>query len=201
MKTIIVTGGYGFIGGNFIRLLAKERPDWKIVNVDKCTYAANPKYIADLDIDNYDIDISNTEAVIRGYSPDFIVNFAAETHVDNSIKDPGVFVKTNVLGTQHLLDLSIKYNVKKFVQVSTDEVYGHLAPCDPPFDEDTPIDPRSPYSASKAGADHLVQAYHNTYGLNTCITRCSNNYGPNQNREKLIPNMINKALKDEPLPV
>jgi dTDP-glucose 4,6-dehydratase len=201
MKKILVTGGLGFIGSNFIALLKQTNPEYKIINVDKVTYAAH-KDLIDSSIKNYYEDISDDVAIdniFKDEQPDFVVNFAAETHVDNSIKDPLVFVKTNVLGTANLLNCSLKYGVERFVQVSTDEVYGSIKQGG--FTEKSPIEPSSPYSASKAAADHLVHSYYKTYKLNVGITRCSNNYGPNQHNEKLIPHMVSKALRDEPLPV
>ena len=201
MKKILVTGGLGFIGSNFIALLKQTNPEYKIINADKVTYAAH-KDLIDSSIKNYYEDISDDVAIdniFKDEQPDFVVNFAAETHVDNSIKDPLVFVKTNVLGTANLLNCSLKYGVERFVQVSTDEVYGSIKQGG--FTEKSPIEPSSPYSASKAAADHLVHSYYKTYKLNVGITRCSNNYGPNQHNEKLIPHMVSKALRNEPLPV
>lgn len=202
-KVIIVTGGCGFIGRNFIELLTQSRPDYFIVNIDKLTYAGNNKIVHD-NVKHYHCCITDSVSInqlIKLNSPEAIVNFAAETHVDNSIKDPTTFVNTNVVGTTVLLNAALKYGVSKFIQISTDEVYGHLGPYDKPFNELTPINPRSPYSASKASADHIVQAYHHTYGIDTCITRCSNNYGPYQHKEKLIPLMIDRALNNQQLPV
>ena len=201
MKKLLVTGGLGFIGSNFIQLVKYLSPQYSVVNIDKITYAAH-KNLIDESIKNYYEDISDDtliDAIFRDEKPDFVVNFAAETHVDNSIKDPLVFVKTNVLGTANLLNCSLKYGVERFVQVSTDEVYGSIKRGG--FTEKSPIAPSSPYSASKAGADQLVLSYHKTYKLNVGITRCSNNYGPNQHNEKLIPHMIAKALRGEKLPV
>lgn len=194
---ILVTGGCGFIGSNFIDLLKNQRPEWNVVNVDKLTYAANTP---SREVVNYFRDIQeDLTDIFETYNFDYVVNFAAETHVDNSIKDPLVFVKTNVLGTANLLNNSLKYGVKRYLQVSTDEVYGSIAKGG--FTEQSPIDPSSPYSASKAAADHLVLSYNKTYKLNVGITRCSNNYGPKQHKEKLIPLIISKALKGEKLPV
>lgn len=194
---ILITGGCGFIGSNFIDLLKKQRPEWHIVNVDKLTYAANTP---NREVVNYFRDIQeDLSDIFEIYNFEYVVNFAAETHVDNSIKDPLVFVKTNVLGTANLLNNSLKYGVKRYLQVSTDEVYGSIVKGG--FTEKSPIDPSSPYSASKAAADHLVLSYNKTYKLNVGITRCSNNYGPKQHKEKLIPLMISKALKGEKLPV
>ena len=205
---LLVTGGAGFIASNFIRYLRHQHPEDTIVNLDVLTYAGNLNSLTDIEAssDHYSFvkaDITNTEdihSVMRG-GVDVIVNFAAESHVDRSILDPAVFVRTNVLGTQVLLDVARHYGVKKFVQVSTDEVYGTLDLHSPAFTETTPLQPNSPYSASKAAADLLVRAYHETFGLSVNITRCSNNYGPYQFPEKLIPLMIINALEDKPLPI
>ncbi len=208
--TIIVTGGAGFIGSNFIFYMLKANPDCRIVCLDKLTYAGNLSTLASVmkkpNFRFVKADICDREAVDRLFAeekPDVVVNFAAESHVDRSIEDPGIFLETNILGTQVLMDACRKYNVKRFHQVSTDEVYGDL-PLDRPdlfFTETTPIHTSSPYSASKASADLLVMAYHRTYGLPVTISRCSNNYGPYQFPEKLIPLMIANALNDKPLPV
>ncbi|MFR9710653.1 dTDP-glucose 4,6-dehydratase [Paenibacillus sp. MB22_1] len=203
---LLVTGGAGFIGSNFIRYMLKHHPDYRVVNVDALTYAGNLENLQSVENHpNYSFvraditDIAIMDALI-GQGIDVIVNFAAESHVDRSITDPSVFVRTNVLGTQVLLDAAKKYKVSKFVQISTDEVYGSLGATGL-FTEETPLMPNSPYSASKAGGDLLVRAYHVTYGLPVNITRCSNNYGPYQFPEKLIPLMLSKALADEGLPV
>jgi len=208
---VLVTGGMGFIGSNFIRLLLAERPGWQIVNLDLLTYAGNPDNLADvaeaLDPAFYrfvraDItDVGLLEILFHESRFDAVVNFAAESHVDRSIRSAAQFVITNVLGTQHLLDAARYARVSRFVQVSTDEVYGELGPGDPPFTESHPPEPSSPYSASKAGGDHLVAAAHRTHGMDTVITRCSNNYGPYQFPEKLIPLMIDRALSGGELPV
>ncbi|MCY9542857.1 dTDP-glucose 4,6-dehydratase [Paenibacillus alvei] len=203
---LLVTGGAGFIGSNFIIYMLKKYPDYQIVNVDVLTYAGNLENLADIHNNlNYrfvkaDIaDVQSMEHIFKeGF--DVVVNFAAESHVDRSILEPDIFIKTNVLGTQILLDASKKYGVTKFVQVSTDEVYGSLGETGL-FAETTPLAPNSPYSASKAGGDLLVRAYHETYGLAVNITRCSNNYGPYQFPEKLIPLMIANALNGKKLPV
>ncbi|MCR4661269.1 MAG: dTDP-glucose 4,6-dehydratase [Clostridia bacterium] len=210
MKTILVTGGAGFIGNCFCKLLLKERPEWKVVNVDALTYAANPSTIKEeLNNSNYIFykeDIRNRDGIFKIFEtehPDIVVNFAAESHVDRSIENPGIFLETNILGTQVLMDACRKYGIERYHQVGTDEVYGDL-PLDRPdlfFHEDTPIHTSSPYSTSKASADLLVLAYHRTYGLPVTISRCSNNYGPYQFPEKLIPLMINNANHDKPLPV
>ena len=210
MRTIIVTGGAGFIGSNFIFHMLDAHPQDRIVCLDKLTYAGNLSTLAPvMDKPNFRFvraDICDREAVFALFEeekPDVVVNFAAESHVDRSIEDPGVFLRTNILGTQTLMDASRKYGVKRYHQVSTDEVYGDL-PLDRPdllFSEQTPIHTSSPYSASKASADLLVLAYHRTYGLPVTISRCSNNYGPYHFPEKLIPLMIANALNDKPLPV
>lgn len=209
-KKILVTGGTGFIGNCFCKLLLKERPDWKIVNVDCLTYAANPSTMEEeLKNPNYkfykaDIrDRVRINEIFEAEHPDVVVNFAAESHVDRSITNPQIFLETNILGTAVLMDACRLYGVERYHQVSTDEVYGDL-PLDRPdllFHEDTPLHTSSPYSTSKASADLLVLAYYRTYGLPVTISRCSNNYGPYQFPEKLIPLMINNALSDKPLPV
>ena len=207
---ILVTGGAGFIGGNFVHYMLNKYHDYMIVNLDALTYAGNLETLKDVqDKKNYKFvkgDISDREFIFDLFGNekfDIVVNFAAESHVDRSIAEPDIFIKTNVLGTQALLDASKKYNVKRFHQVSTDEVYGDLPlnRKDLFFTEDTPLNPSSPYSASKASADFLVQAYHRTFGLNTTISRCSNNYGPYHFPEKLIPLMISRVLNNESLPV
>ena len=206
---ILVTGGAGFIGSNFI-FYELENSDDSVICVDKLTYAGNLKTLAPV-MDNErftfrrgDIaDPAFVEEVFAELEPDIIVNFAAESHVDRSIEQPDLFLKTNVLGTQALLDASRRHNVRRFHQVSTDEVYGDL-PLDRPdlfFTEETPLHTSSPYSASKAAADLLVLAYHRTYKLPVSISRCSNNYGPYHFPEKLIPLMISRALADQSLPV
>ena len=208
--TIIVTGGAGFIGSNFIFHMLKEYPDYRIVCLDKLTYAGNLSTLAPvMDNPNFRFvkaDICDREAVNKLFEeehPDIVVNFAAESHVDRSIEDPGIFLQTNIMGTATLMDACRKYGIQRYHQVSTDEVYGDL-PLDRPdlfFTEETPIHTSSPYSSSKAGADLLVLAYHRTYGLPVTISRCSNNYGPYHFPEKLIPLMIANALADKPLPV
>ena len=204
---ILITGGAGFIGSNFVHYLLKKRPDYTMVNVDKLTYAGNlenlegvrnnPKYA----FEKADVcDRDAIERMVDNYSIDAIIHFAAESHVDRSIMGAAEFVRTNVTGTQVLLDIARQRNMKRFLQVSTDEVYGSLGETGL-FTEDTPLHPNSPYSASKAGADMLALAYQHTFGLPVVITRCSNNYGPYQFPEKLIPLMIANALNDKPLPV
>lgn len=210
MKTYLVTGGAGFIGSNFIFYFMKRHPEERIVCLDALTYAGNIETLASvMDHPNFRFvhaSITDREAVFRIFEEeriDYVVNFAAETHVDRAIESPGVFLETNILGTQNLMDACRKHGIIRFHQVSTDEVYGDL-PLDRPdllFTEQTPLHTSSPYSASKAAADLLVLAYHRTYGLPVTISRCSNNYGPYQFPEKLIPLMIANALNDKPLPV
>ncbi|CAM4332430.1 dTDP-glucose 4,6-dehydratase [Paenibacillus endophyticus] len=203
---ILITGGAGFIGSNFVLYMIKNYPSYEIINVDALTYAGNLENLRTIEHHSnhkfVKADIANRSELEPLFEQGFdaVINFAAESHVDRSILHPEIFVQTNILGTQTLLDLSKQYHVLKFVQVSTDEVYGTLGETGL-FTEDTPIAPNSPYSASKAGADLLVRAYHETFGLNVNITRCSNNYGPYQFPEKLIPLMIQNALQDKPLPV
>lgn len=203
---LLVTGGAGFIGSNFINYMNNTHPEYTIINVDSLTYAGNLNNLTDFsNSDNYKfvqssiLDKDQLEPLfLKGV--DVVVNFAAESHVDRSILDPNVFVMTNIVGTQTLLDLSKKYGIQKYVQISTDEVYGTLGETGL-FSETTPLAPNSPYSSSKAGADLLVRAYYETFGLPVNITRCSNNYGPYQFPEKLIPLMIINALNDKKLPV
>ena len=207
---IIVTGGAGFIGSNFVIHMVKKYPEHEIVNLDLLTYAGNLENLKSVeDAPNYRFvkgDIADRKFVFDLFEkekPDVIVNFAAESHVDRSIKDPESFVRTNVLGTTTLLDACKEYGIKRFHQVSTDEVYGDL-PLDRPdlfFTEETPLHTSSPYSSSKASADLFVMAYHRTFGLPVTVSRCSNNYGPYQFPEKLIPLIISRALADEELPV
>ena len=207
---VLVTGGAGFIATNFMYYMVNKYPEYDFVNLDALTYAGNYNNIKDLEgKPNYKFvkgDITDREFIDKLFEEekfDWVVNFAAESHVDNSSKNPGIFLTTNILGTQVLMDASRKYGIKRYHQVSTDEVYGDL-PLDRPdllFTEETPIHTSSPYSSSKAGADLLVGAYYRTYGLPITISRCSNNYGPYQFPEKLIPVVISKALNDEPIPV
>jgi dTDP-glucose 4,6-dehydratase len=206
-RTVLVTGGAGFIGSNLVRLLRRERPDWTVVNLDKLTYAGNAESLADLRDDPKHVfvrgDIANAELVehiMVNHGVDAILNLAAESHVDRSILGPGIFVETNVSGTQVLLDCARLAKVKRFMQISTDEVYGSLGPTGK-FTEESPLKPSSPYSASKAAADLLVLAYGHTFDLEVVVTRCSNNYGPYQFPEKLIPLMIANALEGKKLPV
>ena len=207
---ILITGGAGFIGSNFIFYMREQRPDDELLCLDKLTYAGNLATLESvMDKPGFRFihaDIADREAVYHIFEqekPEIAVNFAAESHVDRSIENPSVFLQTNVMGTQVLLDACRKYGIKRYHQVSTDEVYGDL-PLDRPdlfFTEATPLHTSSPYSASKASADLLCSAYHRTYGLPITISRCSNNYGPYQFPEKLIPLMIANALADKPLPV
>lgn len=208
--TIVVTGGAGFIGGNFVHYMLGKYPEDRIVCVDKLTYAGNLSTLSPVmehpNFKFYKTDICDRAGVYEIFErehPDIVVNFAAESHVDRSIENPEVFLQTNILGTQVLMDACRKYGITRYHQVSTDEVYGDL-PLDRPdlfFTEQTPIHTSSPYSSSKAGADLLVLAYHRTYGLPVTVSRCSNNYGPYHFPEKLIPLMIANALYDKPLPV
>ena len=210
MKKILVTGGAGFIGGNFVHYMANKYPEYMIVNLDALTYAGNLETLKPVeDKPNYKFvkgDIADREFIFDLFKKekfDIVVNFAAESHVDRSVEDPGIFVKTNIVGTQVLLDASKEFGVERYHQVSTDEVYGDL-PLDRKdlfFTESTPLNPSSPYSASKASADLLVNAYYRTFGLPTTISRCSNNYGPYHFPEKLIPLIISRALVDKSIPV
>ena len=207
MRKLLVTGGAGFIGSNFVRMVLTEHTDCLVVNVDNLTYAGNLENLDGfMDHRNHTFvkgDICNAvlmEKVIEDFQIDSIVNFAAESHVDRSLVDPGIFIETNVTGTLALLKIALEKNIDKFVQISTDEVYGSLGEKGM-FTEDTPISPNSPYSASKAAADHLVSAFGHSWGLKYNITRCSNNYGEYQFPEKMIPLMINNALADKDLPM
>ena len=218
MKTYLVTGGAGFIGSNFIHYMLRRNQDIHILNVDALTYAGNLENLSEYDQDSRytfaHVDIRDKEALTQlfeTYHPDYVVNFAAESHVDRSIEDPGAFADTNVMGTVALLSVAESfwndgqgsYGDHKYLQVSTDEVYGSLPLDDPEafFRETTPLSPHSPYSASKASADMFVKAWHDTYGFPAVITRCSNNYGPYQFPEKLIPLMIENCLEHKALPV
>jgi dTDP-glucose 4,6-dehydratase len=207
MSTLLVTGGCGFIGANVIRWQLQTYADQKVVNLDKLTYAGNPENLADVASDpryafeHGDIcDRAFVDRVLKDHQPDLVVNFAAESHVDRSILDSGPFVRTNIVGTQILLDACRAAGTQRYLQVSTDEVYGSLG-AEGFFTEETPLAPNSPYSASKAAADLLVRGYVHTFGFPAVITRCSNNYGPYQFPEKLIPLFISNALKDQALPV
>jgi dTDP-glucose 4,6-dehydratase len=204
---VLVTGGAGFIGSNLVRLLLAERPQWRVVNLDKLTYAGNAESLADLRDDPKHVfvrgDIANAELVehlLRNHGIDAIFNLAAESHVDRSILGPGIFVETNVSGTQVLLEAARQAKVNRFVQISTDEVYGSLG-ASGKFSESSPLKPSSPYSASKTAADLLALAYGHTFGMDVVVTRCSNNYGPYQFPEKLIPLMIANAFEGRKLPV
>ncbi len=203
---LLVTGGLGFIGSNFVRMVLAERPEWGVTNLDLVTYAGNPANLADV-AGNARYRFARGDVAERAHVAaaldgcDAIVHFAAESHVDRSILSAEPFVRTNVLGTLALLDAIRARAGCRMVQVSTDEVYGALGPDDPPFTEATPLSPTSPYAASKAAADHLALAYARTYGADVVVTRCSNNYGPYQFPEKLIPLMITNAIEGKPLPV
>ena len=214
MSVVLVTGGAGFIGANFVHFLRRHRPDWRILNLDLLTYAGNPENLAALQDDPQHTlirgDVADRELVaglFAQYPISRVVHFAAETHVDRSILDPGVFVRTNVLGTHNLLEAARQawkeaaFEAPRFLHISTDEVYGSLGPNDPAVTENSPYAPRSPYAASKAGADHLARAYFHTYGLPVLITNCSNNYGPYQFPEKLIPFCLCQALEGKPIPI
>lgn len=208
-EKVLVTGGAGFIGGNFVKYMVNKYPDYDIYNLDLLTYAGDLTKHRDIEMrENYHFvkaDIADRDTIINLFVKekfDYVVHFAAESHVDRSITDPGVFVQTNVIGTQVLLDASKQIGVTKFVHVSTDEVYGELD-YDPTtfFTEETPLQPNSPYSASKASSDLLVRAYNETYDLPMNITRCSNNYGPYHFPEKLIPLTISRVLNDQKVPI
>ena len=208
--TVFVTGGAGFIGSNFIFYIREKHPDYRIVCLDKLTYAGNLSTLAPIMADDnfrfVKLDICDRDAVFKLFEeekPNVVINFAAESHVDRSIDNPAIFLETNIIGTAVLMDACRELGIERFHQVSTDEVYGDL-PLDRPdlfFTEKTPLHTSSPYSSSKAGADLLVMAYNRTYGLPVSISRCSNNYGPYQFPEKLIPLMISNCLHDKPLPV
>ena len=203
---VLVTGGAGFIGSNFVRLLLSARRDVEIVNLDKLTYAGNPESLADVAIDSRyqfvrgDITDRNVLRELFQRRFDAVVHFAAETHVDRSIEDASPFLNTNIFGTHCLLEAARNFPKVRFIHISTDEVYGS-APTGVAFKEESPLDPRSPYAASKASAEHFVTAYANTYGISSVILRCTNNFGPFQFPEKLIPLMIANASEDKPLPV
>jgi dTDP-glucose 4,6-dehydratase len=206
MTTVMVTGGCGFIGSNFIHYLLETDPSATVINLDSLTYAGNPANLAALaDHPRYRFlkgDITDRDMVraALGLGVEVLIHFAAESHVDRSIHDSGPFVRTNILGTQVLLDAARAFKVQRYVHISTDEVYGSLGP-DGYFTEETPLAPNSPYAASKAAADLLVRSYVHTFGLPALITRCSNNYGPYQFPEKIIPLFISNLLRDEPVPV
>lgn len=209
-RTILVTGSHGFIGSNLVHMWLKEHPEDQIVGLDELTYAADVRNVAGLErFTLWPCDVSDREAVaqcVSRFQFDGCIHLAAETHVDRSLMGPLKFYRTNVMGTAVLLEaLRSDWQNRgvngRFVLVSTDEVFGHLGPNDPPFGENSVYAPRSPYSASKAGADHAAEAYHASFGMNVVITHCSNNYGPRQNREKLVPNTILSALERKPVPI
>jgi len=201
---ILITGGLGFIGSNFYNHISEKYPDYELVILDCETYAANLNNIdngREARVIKFDIqDRDRLFKLFEVYGFDTVIHFAAESHVDNSITNPLKFVQTNVIGTINLLDASVKYGIKLFYHISTDEVFGHLGPTGL-FNENTPYDPRSPYSASKASSDHFVRAYHHTFGLPVIISNCSNNFGPNQHEEKLIPTIIKNIINGSPIPV
>src|SRR5260370_22538409 len=207
MREIFMDGGAGFIGSAFVRMVLTDDPSTTIVNFDALTYAGNPDNLQDLDKDRHHFvkgDIADREAVLSVLSEgtDAVINFAAESHVDRSIASADEFINTNVLGTQVLLDCTRERGVRRFVQISTDEVMGSLPETENAyFQEDSPFKPNSPYAASKAAAEHLVRAAHHTFGLDTVITRCGNNYGPRQFPEKFLPLLLLNAMNDEPIPV
>ncbi|MQG38375.1 MAG: dTDP-glucose 4,6-dehydratase [SAR202 cluster bacterium] len=207
-RTILVTGGCGFIGSNFLKKIIHSQEFERVINLDVQTYAGNIDNIREfLELPyfvNKKEDIRNRDKIheiFSDYKPDIVVNFAAESHVDRSIENPSLFIETNIYGTQNLIDSSISSGVKRFVQISTDEVYGDLEENDPPFTELSPINPSSPYSASKASADFLVLAAVRTHGFPALIARCSNNYGKHQHPEKLIPKVIINSFSGKPIPV
>ena len=204
---IFITGGLGFIGSNFISQFLLENKDVFVTNIDAQTYAGRLDNLTDVETNkNYQYfkgniqDFDFIDNLFKTYKPDALINFAAETHVDRSIHSAGPFIETNIIGTHALLETALKYKLKKYIQISTDEVYGSIQ-SPHKFTEQTQINPNSPYSASKAAGDHLVRAYHETYGLNTVIVRCSNNFGPYQFPEKIIPYFISLALEDKKVPV
>jgi dTDP-glucose 4,6-dehydratase len=207
MSKLFITGGAGFIGSAFVRLLLNERPDFEVINFDALTYAGNLDNLADLDNDRHHFvrgDIVVREEVLASLPQecDAIINFAAESHVDRSIASAGEFLRTNIIGAQVLLDAARERNTKRFLQVSTDEVMGSLQDDEESFfSEDSDFAPNSPYAASKASAEHFVRAAHHTFGLDTVITRCGNNYGPRQFPEKFLPLAISNAINDDPIPL
>jgi dTDP-glucose 4,6-dehydratase len=205
MRKVVITGGCGFIGSNLIRWLLENRRDWRLINLDKLTYAGNLENLAGIPTDRYQFvqgDITDRQTVEQVITKDvdYVLHLAAESHVDRSILDAGPFIHTNVLGTQVLLDVSRSVGVKRYVQVSTDEVYGTLGATGL-FTEETPLTPNSPYSASKASADLMVRSYHHTYGMDVVTTRCSNNYGAYQFPEKLIPLFVSNLMNNQQVPV
>ncbi len=206
-KTILVTGGAGFIGSNFLNLMVPKYPTYAFINLDALTYAANLDHITVSNAPNYSFvkadirDRARLEDIFSTHRPTHIIHFAAESHVDNSITGPAIFVETNVIGTANLLEVARTHGVARFHHVSTDEVYGSLTLTDPKSTEESHLSPNSPYSASKASSDLMVRAYHHTFGLDTVTTRASNNYGPHQHTEKLIPRFITNLLSGKPVPV
>jgi dTDP-glucose 4,6-dehydratase len=211
LKSLLITGGCGFIGSHFVKLVLRDRPQYRVINLDLLTYAGNPENLSNVKrthegsvyrfIQGDIADLRLVTQLVQEENIDSIVNFAAETHVDRSLLDSAPFLRTNVEGTRVLLEAVGAHKVKKFLQVSTDEVYGSLAPSDPAFTEKSPLKPNSPYAASKAAGDLLVRAYHRSYGTPAVITRCGNNYGPYQFPEKFLPLFITNALDDRPLPL
>ncbi|MFH0753774.1 MAG: dTDP-glucose 4,6-dehydratase [Candidatus Omnitrophota bacterium] len=204
-KTIVITGGCGFIGSNLVRYMLKAHKDLKVINIDKLTYAGNRSNLKDVECDPryrfMEADIADIDALLPvGSAIDGVIHLAAESHVDRSIMDASEFIRTNVVGTHHILEWARQHEIRRVVYVSTDEVYGSI-PAGKHSREDDPLWPNSPYSASKASGDLLARAYHVTYGLPVVVTRCSNNYGPYQYPEKMIPLMISRAMHDEALPV
>lgn len=201
---VLITGGLGFIGSNLFNFMKDKYPNYNLVILDSCTYASNKNNIEFLESSRI-IKFSITERerlfkLFENYKFTHVIHLAAESHVDNSILNPMEFVNTNVVGTINLLDACVKYGIELFYHISTDEVFGHLGPTGE-FTEKTPYDPRSPYSASKASSDHFVRAYHHTYGLPVIISNCSNNFGPHQHEEKLIPTIIKNIIKQKPIPI
>ncbi len=201
---VLITGGLGFIGSNLFNFMREKYPDYQLVILDSCTYAADEKNINDIKsakIVKFSItDRQRLFELFENHKFTHVIHLAAESHVDNSILNPMEFVNTNIVGTINLLDASVKYKIEKFYHISTDEVFGQLGPTGE-FTENTPYDPRSPYSASKASSDHFVRAYHHTYKLPVIISNCSNNFGPNQHEEKLIPTIIKNIIKQTPIPI
>jgi len=201
---VLITGGLGFIGSNLFNFMREKYPDYQLVILDSYTYAADEKNINDIKsakIVKFSItDRQRLFELFENYKFTHVIHLAAESHVDNSILNPMEFVNTNIVGTINLLDASVKYKIEKFYHISTDEVFGQLGPTGE-FTENTPYDPRSPYSASKASSDHFVRAYHHTYKLPVIISNCSNNFGPNQHEEKLIPTIIKNIIKQTPIPI
>jgi len=201
---VLITGGLGFIGSNLFNFMREKYPDYQLVILDSCTYAADEKNINDIKsakIVKFSItDRQRLFELFENHKITHVIHLAAESHVDNSILNPMEFVNTNIVGTINLLDASVKYKIEKFYHISTDEVFGQLGPTGE-FTENTPYDPRSPYSASKASSDHFVRAYHHTYKLPVIISNCSNNFGPNQHEEKLIPTIIKNIIKQTPIPI